>query len=65
MTIREAAPHWFWLAAQSLGWRPDEFWRATPSELTGALRDPSATSGHAAPDLELIRRMIERDTHGR
>lgn len=25
------------LAAQALGWRPDEFWAATPAELAAAL----------------------------
>lgn len=25
------------LAARLLGWRPDEFWRATPAELASAL----------------------------
>lgn len=27
------------LAARLLGWRPDEFWMATPAELAAALRD--------------------------
>jgi Phage tail assembly chaperone protein, TAC len=27
------------LAARLLGWRPDEFWRATPAELATALQD--------------------------
>ena len=27
------------LAAQVLGWRPDEFWAATPAELAWAMRD--------------------------
>jgi uncharacterized phage protein (TIGR02216 family) len=31
------------IAAIALGWRPDEFWRATPEELVIAL------GGHAAP----------------
>jgi uncharacterized phage protein (TIGR02216 family) len=26
-------------AARVLGWRPDEFWRATPSELAAALQE--------------------------
>ena len=29
----------FGLAAQVLGWRPDEFWAATPAELVRAMRD--------------------------
>jgi uncharacterized phage protein (TIGR02216 family) len=27
------------LAARLLGWRPDEFWRATPAELASALTE--------------------------
>lgn len=27
------------LAARLLGWRPDEFWRATPAEMAAALHD--------------------------
>jgi uncharacterized phage protein (TIGR02216 family) len=27
------------LAARLLGWRPDEFWRSTPTELAAALHD--------------------------
>jgi uncharacterized phage protein (TIGR02216 family) len=27
------------LAARVLGWRPDEFWNATPAELAGVLAD--------------------------
>lgn len=26
------------LAANQLGWRPDEFWHATPAELAGCLQ---------------------------
>ena len=26
-------------AARMLGWRPDEFWRATPAELAALLQD--------------------------
>ena len=27
------------LAARQLGWRPDEFWRATPAEMAAALSE--------------------------
>lgn len=50
----------FTLAARLLGWRPDEFWSATPAELAGALA-PIA----AGPDEPLARtdleRLMERD----
>ena len=48
------------LAARALGWRPDEFWRATPAELaasTGCLTD-GASSPATRADLN---RMMEHD----
>jgi uncharacterized phage protein (TIGR02216 family) len=49
------------VAARQLGWRPDEFWRATPAELLAAL-DPGAAE--PAPfDRETLNRMMEQD-HG-
>ncbi|MEO0588987.1 MAG: phage tail assembly chaperone [Pseudomonadota bacterium] len=65
MTFRKAAPRWCWLAAQTLAWRPDEFWRATPSELLCSLRDPAGPDGQLAPARELIEKLMERDAHGR
>jgi uncharacterized phage protein (TIGR02216 family) len=47
------------LAGALLGWRPDEFWRATPAELAvviGAMIGPKAEPAGRA-DLE---RMMER-----
>lgn len=38
MMFREGAARLAALAALSLGWRPDEFWSATPSELAGIWR---------------------------
>lgn len=50
------------LAARSLGWRPHEFWAATPAELAACLADPSEP---AAPlgrgDLQ---RLMEIDEMG-
>lgn len=47
------------LAARLLGWRPDEFWSATPAELAAVLApfDPEARSMGRA-DLS---RMMEHD----
>lgn len=48
-------------AARHLGWRPDEFWRATPAELIAALGP-----GPAAPaplTRETLQRLMEQD-HG-
>jgi hypothetical protein len=58
-----SATHWAALATRYLGWRPHEFWRATPAELATALSDPEAPA-HAAPSREQIARMMERDCDG-
>ena len=47
------------LAVRALGWRPHEFWSATPSELASALVPPAETD--LPPDRATIARMIERD----
>ena len=44
------------LAARLLGWRPDEFWAATPAELASALHD-EAIEPVAGDDL---RRLMAR-----
>lgn len=41
------------LSAWALGWRPDDFWSATPDELTAALNGPAPVAA-AAPDREAI-----------
>ena len=49
------------IAAQLLGWKPGEFWAATPAELACSLREPGA-DGHAEPPTRaLIERLMERD----
>lgn len=65
MTARfaEAAARCCTLAAQMLGWRPAEFWRATPAELAMALGDPEDTAASRPPNRETIARMMERDAH--
>lgn len=55
----------FPLAARLLGWRPDEFWRATPAELALALADPDGAESAAPPSREAIARMMERDDNAR
>jgi len=64
VSFRDRAPQWGSFASRMLGWRPDDFWRATPSELIGALRDPTQASAQAGPDRDLITQMMERDAHG-
>lgn len=48
------------LAGRRLGWRPDEFWRATPAELAAILAPPSAAAARPLGRTEL-NRLMERD----
>jgi uncharacterized phage protein (TIGR02216 family) len=53
-------------AAMLLGWRPSEFWEATPAELATALAPVALAE---APDTEAIAELMrrfpdERDGHG-
>jgi len=52
------------LAAQVLGWGPQEFWTATPHELATALRPISGGVQAEGPSREQIGQMMERDRHG-
>lgn len=62
-TFGESARVLCGLAARALGWRPHEFWGATPAELAACLADPAAP---AAPlgrsDLETL---MKGDPDGR
>ncbi|MGN6497855.1 MAG: phage tail assembly chaperone, partial [Tsuneonella sp.] len=49
-------------AARALGWRPHEFWAATPAELAACLADPSAPP--AAMDRAQLNRLLEADRDG-
>jgi uncharacterized phage protein (TIGR02216 family) len=60
-TFAEASRRCCALSARLLGWPPDEFWRATPAELTMALADPIDAVAVAPPSRETIARMMERD----
>ena len=42
------------LASRVLGWRPDEFWRATPAEMAAAFRD-DFVEPVAADELQRLR----------
>lgn len=53
-------------AAMLLGWRPSEFWEATPAELAAALCPAELAE---APDSEAIAELMrrfpdEKDQHG-
>lgn len=62
--IADQAPQWWSMAARWLGWRPEEFWRATPGELRGALREPTTSRNAQGPSMEMIAEMLERDKNG-
>ncbi|WP_298470320.1 phage tail assembly chaperone [uncultured Erythrobacter sp.] len=60
----QAAQKWWSLSARLLGWRPNDFWQATPAELIASLRDPTETDDAAGPSRERIAQMMERDSNG-
>ena len=49
------------LAARLLGWRPAEFWAATPAELAAALAPPDGSAEPAPLGRGELNRMMERD----
>jgi uncharacterized phage protein (TIGR02216 family) len=57
MTFGEAAAKLFGAASSLLGWRPDEFWNATPAELATALNVDEAAD---LPDLATIEELKRR-----
>lgn len=63
VTFGSAATRWCGLSARLLGWRPGEFWSATPAELAMALAEPSDPACPSPPSREMIARMMERDGH--
>ena len=50
----------FALAARLLGWRPDEFWNATPAELAAALA-PATGNAERPLGRDELRHLMERD----
>lgn len=59
----EAAGRLAGLAGALLGWRPDEFWRATPAELAAVLG--AMTGGGTAPvTSDELARLKERFPDG-
>ena len=54
-----AALELYAIAARVLGWRPSEFWRATPAELAGALK--LLGGARQGLDREDLMKLMERD----
>ena len=65
-TFTDTASRLAGLTALILGWRPEEFWRATPAELAGILRAASGTDGEGEGiDAAAVARMMEVWPDGR
>lgn len=57
-TFGEAAARAWPAAAMLLGWRPGDFWSATPAELAGALAGPEGAA--EPPDKDKIEALMRR-----
>lgn len=60
----EAAGQLAGLAGALLGWRPDEFWRATPVELASVLSALAGGNGGAPLTREELARLEEQFPDG-
>ena len=63
-TFADAARRCCALSARLLGWRPPDFWHATPAELAMALADPLQSEATTPPSRETIAQLMERDANG-
>lgn len=52
------------LAAILLGWRPDDFWNATPAELAAALAPLANKGGHSPASPADLSRLMEHFPDG-
>lgn len=55
----EAARRLAGLAGAGFGWRPAEFWAATPAELAALAGVLAGADGQAPPDAPTIARLME------
>lgn len=60
----EAAARLAGMAGALLGWRPDEFWRATPAELAGVLAALAGDVDATPVTREELARLKERFPDG-
>lgn len=65
MTFSDSAARLAAIAAQALGWRPHEFWAATPAELALSLGLRADADAAPPPTRAELAALIERDTHVR
>ncbi len=47
-----------------VGWRPDDFWSATPAEVAAILHPPESTGAGESLNRAELNRLMERDGHG-
>jgi len=59
MTFAESAARLAGFAGAVLGWRPGEFWVATPAELTAVVRALAGDHAAPPPDAATIARLKE------
>ncbi len=67
MSFSESAVRLAGVSAMLLGWRPDEYWRATPEELAtvlAALAETGAGWREAPPDASALARLMEQFPDG-
>ena len=62
-TFAEGARRLAGLVPRALGWRPNEFWSATPAELAAILATSDSAGGEPLGRAELIA-LMERDGDG-
>ncbi|WP_379548765.1 phage tail assembly chaperone [Qipengyuania sp. DSG2-2] len=63
--LADSVPQLAALAAQALGWKPREFWSATPAELALSLAPPAGAASRDTISRDDIDRMTATDTHKR
>nr|WP_083850725.1 phage tail assembly chaperone [Novosphingobium sp. Rr 2-17] len=49
------------MAARTLGWRPHDFWSATPAELAAALGLSASGGATEGFDRQTLQRLMEHD----
>lgn len=62
-TFAEGARRLAGLVSRVLGWRPGEFWSATPAELAAILAPTDDAGGEPLSRAEMTT-LMERDRHG-